>query len=65
MKQIAVVSGKGGTGKTTFTASLGVLLENSLLADCEVDASNLYILFPGDPVEEHEYYGGKEAIIDQ
>jgi MinD superfamily P-loop ATPase len=59
------VSGKGGTGKTTFTASLGVLLENSLLADCDVDASNLYILFPGDPVEEHEYYRGKKAVIDQ
>jgi len=65
MKQIAIVSGKGGTGKTTIASSFGVLNDNSLLADCDVDASNLYLLFQPTVEEEFEYYGGKKAIIDQ
>lgn len=65
MKQIAIVSGKGGTGKTTIASSFGVLSESSLLADCDVDASNLYLLFQPEAEEEFEYYGGKKAIIDQ
>lgn len=65
MKQIAIVSGKGGTGKTTIASSFGVLSKSSLLADCDVDASNLYLLFQPRVEEKFEYYGGKKAIIDQ
>jgi len=65
MKQIAIVSGKGGTGKTTIASSFGILKENSLLADCDVDASNLYLMFQPKSEEEFKYYGGKKAIIDQ
>ncbi|QTA38044.1 4Fe-4S binding protein [Thermosipho ferrireducens] len=63
MKQIAIVSGKGGTGKTTLSSSLGILFENSILADCDVDAANLNLMFNSKVIEKHEYYGGKKAII--
>ncbi|SHH18409.1 ATP-binding protein [Thermosipho atlanticus] len=64
MKQIAIVSGKGGTGKTTLSSSLGILFDNAILADCDVDAANLNLMFNSKVLEEHEYYGGKKAIID-
>ncbi len=44
MKQLAVISGKGGTGKTTVTAALAQLLEPLALADCDVEAPNLSII---------------------
>ncbi|GAB6189268.1 ATP-binding protein [Marinitoga arctica] len=65
MKQLAIVSGKGGTGKTTLSSSFGELLNNAVLADCDVDAANLNLMFNGELKEKHDYYGGKKAIIDQ
>ncbi|AEX85390.1 (4Fe-4S)-binding protein [Marinitoga sp. 1135] len=65
MRQLAIVSGKGGTGKTTLSSSFGALLKNAVLADCDVDAANLNLMFNGDLKEKYEYYGGKKAIIDQ
>lgn len=68
MKEIAVVSGKGGTGKTTFTASLIYLLScenrNQLMCDCDVEAPNLSLLL--DPVLEfkEEFTASKVAEID-
>ena len=44
MKQILVLSGKGGTGKTSVVASFAALAERSLLVDCDVDAANLHLL---------------------
>ncbi|NLB01899.1 MAG: (4Fe-4S)-binding protein, partial [Bacteroidales bacterium] len=43
--EIAVVSGKGGTGKSSITAALAGMKQQLLLADCDVDAANLYLLF--------------------
>lgn len=63
-KQIAIVSGKGGTGKTTLSSSLIDLFGNVLGADCDVDASNLYLLFDPKVEKQYDYYGGKKAIID-
>ena len=65
MKQIAIVSGKGGTGKTTLSSSFGSLLESVILADCDVDASNLNLMFKTKINERYEYFGGKKAVIDQ
>ena len=65
MKQIAVVSGKGGTGKTTIAASLGFLTDSCLLADCDVDASNLYLLFDPKIAERFQYRVSKKAVIDE
>ena len=65
MKQIVFISGKGGTGKSTLTASLSLLLENKMLADCDVDAPNLHILLKGNTKVKKDYYGAKEAVINE
>ena len=64
IKQIAIVSGKGGTGKTTLTGSLSVLFKNHVAADCDVDASNLSLLLNPKTEKIYDYYGGKKAFID-
>ncbi|PLV59082.1 ATP-binding protein [Thermotoga sp. KOL6] len=64
MIQIAVVSGKGGTGKTTLSAALNLLFENNVIADCDVDAPNLHLIFRPIIQQKYEYFGGKKAVID-
>lgn len=64
MKEITVISGKGGTGKTTITASLAYLLENKVIADCDVDAANLNLLIKSIPVSQHEFKSGNNYRID-
>lgn len=64
MKQIVILSGKGGTGKTTFTASFAKLLRNKIVIDCDVDAANLYLLLNPSINEERQFVGGSKAIID-
>jgi MinD superfamily P-loop ATPase len=65
VKEILVLSGKGGTGKTSFAASLSVIAGSDVVvADCDVDASNMYLLLDADFKEKEEYYGGDIAIID-
>jgi len=44
MKQIAIISGKGGTGKTVISAALATLVEDKVMVDGDVDAANLYLL---------------------
>ncbi len=65
MIQITIVSGKGGTGKTTLSGSLIKLFEDRVAADCDVDASNLSLILNPSIKEKYDYYGGKKAIIDQ
>lgn len=64
MKQIAFVSGKGGTGKSTLVSSLSILVQDKMLADCDVDAPNLHILLNGTILKQEDYFGAKEAVID-
>jgi len=64
MKEIVVVSGKGGTGKTTLTASLAGILDNIVLADCDVDAPDLAILLDPVLVKKEDFQGGVKASID-
>ncbi len=61
MRQMAVVSGKGGTGKTTITSALARLWENKVLVDCDVDAANLHLLFTIRNKESHDFYSGSKA----
>lgn len=65
MKEVVIVSGKGGTGKTSLAASLASLLKNKVIADCDVDAANLYIIVvPEEVLSQKEFIGGKKASIN-
>ena len=64
-RQIAVVSGKGGTGKTTVLASFAALADGAVLADCDVDAANLHLLLQPEVGARQEFYGAKVAVRDQ
>lgn len=64
MKELVTISGKGGTGKTSITASFAYLAENSVLADCDVDAADLHILVHPEVASEEEFRGGCLAFID-
>ena len=65
MKEIVVLSGKGGTGKTTIVASLAALAKNKVLCDCDVDAADLHLLLKPKAKETHEFRSGQTAIIDE
>ncbi|MFW6252036.1 MAG: ATP-binding protein [Halanaerobium sp.] len=62
MKEITVISGKGGTGKTTFTANLASLLDNLVVGDCDVDAPNLHLLLNPKNNSEEVFKGMKLAV---
>ena len=64
-KQLVVVSGKGGTGKTSIVAALATIVDNKVLADCDVDAADLHLVL--DPTLKHRepFVAGKEARIIQ
>jgi MinD superfamily P-loop ATPase len=64
MKELVVISGKGGTGKTTLLGSFAALAGRSVLADCDVDAPDLYLLLHPEISEQEEFRAGKLAVID-
>lgn len=61
---MVIISGKGGTGKTILSAAIATLAQNKVMADCDVDAANLYLLLHPDIQETHPFTGGNKAIID-
>ena len=65
MKELVIISGKGGTGKTSVVAAFAALSQDMVLCDADVDAADLHLIM--DPVikEEHDFTGGHTAIIDQ
>jgi MinD superfamily P-loop ATPase len=63
--QVTVLSGKGGTGKTTVTASLATFFKGLVLADCDVDASNLHLLLKPEIKEKKPYFGHKFPVVDE
>ncbi len=65
MKQVVIISGKGGTGKTTITASFGVLARKKVMVDCDVDAADLYLLLRPEIKERFEFKGMPKAVINQ
>lgn len=66
MKEIVVISGKGGTGKTSLTASFAVLGGKDLIvADCDVDAADMHLLLEPDYGRNENFYSGETAVIDQ
>lgn len=65
MKQITVISGKGGTGKTVITAAFAALAKSKVMADSDVDASDLHLLLHPHIKETHQFKGGMGAILDE
>lgn len=66
MKEIVIISGKGGTGKTSITASLAYLGGSDIVVgDCDVDAADMHLLMKPDFTISEEFYSGELAEIDQ
>ncbi len=66
MREIVVISGKGGTGKTSITASFAYLeKENCALGDCDVDAADMHLLLDADFNHQEDFYSGEVAFIDE
>jgi MinD superfamily P-loop ATPase len=65
MKELVVISGKGGTGKTSLVASFAVLADRPVVADCDVDAADLHLVLSPRVKERHEFRSGHEAVICQ
>ena len=65
IKEIVVISGKGGTGKTTVTSSLIPYFQNVVIGDCDVDAPNLQILFNPQNTIKEDFFGMKKALLNK
>jgi len=65
MRQITIISGKGGTGKTTLVGSFAALAENKVIADCDVDAPDLHLLVHPEIIKKEEFKGVKVAVMDK
>ncbi len=64
MKEILVLSGKGGTGKTSIVGSFAHLADSKVMLDCDVDASDLHLLLSPETIEEHEFRSGVKARVE-
>lgn len=65
MKEFVIISGKGGTGKTSLAASLAYLAgKEAIVADCDVDAANMHLLLGANHEDGQDFYSGKLASID-
>jgi MinD superfamily P-loop ATPase len=65
MKEVVILSGKGGTGKTSIAGSFAALAQSKVLADCDVDAADLHLLLSPSIKEENEFWSGQVAFIDE
>jgi len=65
MKELVILSGKGGTGKTSITAAFASLAKNMVLCDADVDAADLHLILRPDFKKSHEFKGGHEAVINR
>ena len=65
MKQLTVISGKGGTGKTSIAAAFAILADNKVIADCDVDAADLHLILLPDIKKRMDFFGSKLAVMDE
>ncbi|MBN2293975.1 MAG: ATP-binding protein [Pirellulales bacterium] len=63
MKELVVISGKGGTGKTSIVASFAALAQKAVLADCDVDAADLHLVLAPNILQRSQFSGGSQARI--
>jgi len=64
MKELVVISGKGGTGKTSIMAAFASLAKNKVLCDADVDAADLHLLTDPEIKKRYDFQGGGIAVID-
>jgi MinD superfamily P-loop ATPase len=64
LKQLAIISGKGGTGKTTMAAGFASLAKNKVMVDCDVDAADLHLLLQPKVLTREKYFGGRSPHVD-
>lgn len=65
IKELVIISGKGGTGKTSIAASFAALAENAVIADCDVDAADLHLVLAPKREEGGQFGGGKKAFVNR
>jgi MinD superfamily P-loop ATPase len=65
VKELVVLSGKGGTGKTSLVGCFAALASSNVLADCDVDAADLHLLLKPSVREKREFWSGQTALIDE
>jgi len=65
MKELIVISGKGGTGKTSLTAAFAQLAESKILCDADVDAADLHLIVSPEIRQRQDFQSGHTAIIDR
>jgi MinD superfamily P-loop ATPase len=65
MKEVVVLSGKGGTGKTSIVGSFAALAERKVLVDCDVDAADLCLILNSTVQQTNEFWSGQTALIDE
>ena len=63
MKELVIISGKGGTGKTSIVAAFAALAKNAVFADCDVDAADLHLVLEPKAKQINDFSGGKKAFI--
>lgn len=62
--QIALLSGKGGTGKTTLAIGIAEVIKNNIKIDCDVDAANMHLFYNGKTIKSEKFYSGEKAFLD-
>ena len=65
MKEVVVLSGKGGTGKTSIVGSFAALTKGAVLVDCDVDAADLHLILQPVVRQRQEFWSGQVASIDE
>ena len=63
MNELVVISGKGGTGKTSLAASFAVLAGDAVVADCDVDVADLHLVLAPRPRRRRDFLSGSKAVI--
>lgn len=65
VKELVVISGKGGSGKTSITLALSHLFKNKVMVDADVDAADMHLILQPSVLKQHDFYSGKKAVIDK
>ncbi|MBP7560051.1 MAG: ATP-binding protein [Armatimonadetes bacterium] len=64
VRRVVILSGKGGTGKTTVTSCFADLTQPAVLVDADVDAANLHLMLTPEIISQREFWGAKVAVRD-